>query len=110
MRRYSTPKLKFHLKGDELETVLSGTGYLTFGKINPATDVFTPAFDVDYEVEHDENSGKTYLTCELTQEQTAEFDQNTNAYVQLRVKYGACSIVSSMTAIRVLPTIKAEVL
>ena len=110
MRRYSTPKLRFHLKGNDLETVLKGTCYLTFGELNLDTDEFTPFFDANFEVEHNTNNGKTYLTTTLTQEQSALWDANTNAYVQFRSKQGTSSIVSSITAIRVLPTIKGEVL
>lgn len=108
MRRYSTPKLRFHLKGNDLETVLSGTCYLTFGTLDTSTDTFTEKFDATYEVETE--NGQTYLLATLTQAQSAMFDANTNAYVQFRSKQGTSSIVSSITAIRVLPTIKGEVL
>ena len=108
MRRYSTPKLRFHLKGDNLETVLKGTCYLTFGTLDTSTDTFTEKFDATYEVETE--NGQTYLVATLTQAQSAMFDANTNAYVQFRSKQGTSSIVSSITAIRVLPTIKGEVL
>lgn len=108
MRRYSTPKLRFHLKGDNLETVLKGTCYLTFGTLDTSTDTFTEKFDATYEVETE--NGQTYLVATLTQAQSAMFDANTNAYVQFRSKQGTSSIVSSITSIRVLPTIKGEVL
>ena len=106
MRQYSTPKIKFHLKGDELETVLAGTCYLTFGTIDTATDKFTEKFDATYEVETEK--GKTYLVATLTQAQTAMFDANTNAYAQFRSKNGTSSVVSSIAPVRVLPTIKAK--
>ncbi len=110
MRRYSTPKIRFHLKGNDLKTVLSGTGWLTFGKFNEETQDFAELFDIDYTTETDTNTGKTYLTCQLSQEQTALYAPNENAYVQFRAKVGSASIVSSITPVRALPTIKAEVL
>ena len=108
MRRYSTPKLKFHLKGDELDAVLSGTCYLTFGTLDADTGAFTEKFDADYEVETD--NGQTYLVATLTQEQSAMFDANTNAYVQFRSVTGDSSVVSSMAMVRSLATIKGQVL
>ena len=108
MRRYSTPKLKFHLKGDELDTVLAGTCYLTFGTLDTSTDTFTEKFDATYEVETE--NGKTYLVATLTQEQSAMFDANANAYVQFRSVTGDSSVVSSMAMVRSLPTIKGKVL
>ena len=110
MRRYSTPKLRFHLKGNDLETVLKGTCYLTFGMRNETVDDFLEMFDADFEVETDANSGKTYLTCTLTQDQTSMFPPNENGYVQFRSIQGTSSIVSSVATFRVLPTIKGEVL
>ena len=113
MRRYATPTIKFHLKAknaEDIPAVLSGTGYLTFGKLNETTQDFEDLFDIDYEVETDSNSGKTYLTCTLSQEQTAMYAPNENAYVQFRAVCGKTSIVSSIQPIRVLHTIKAEVL
>ena len=109
MRRYSTPKLRFHLKGNDLETVLKGTCYLTFGMSNGSDD-FIDIFDADFEVETDANSGKTYLTCTLTQDQTSMYPPNENGYVQFRSIQGTSSIVSSVATFRVLPTIKGEVL
>ena len=108
MRKYSTPKLKFHIKGDDLDTVLVGTCYLSFGKLDDTTNKFTDLFDADYTVETE--NGKTYLVTTLTQEQSAMFDDNTNAFVQFRSKSGSSSVVSSVAQVRVLPTIKGEVL
>ena len=110
MRRYSTPKLRFHLKGNDLETVLKGTCYLTFGSLDLDKGEFVDFFDADFEVEHDTNNGKTYLTTTLTQDQTSMWAPNTNAYVQFRSIQGTSSIVSSIATFRVLPTIKGEVL
>lgn len=110
MRRFSTPTLKFHLKGDNVEEVLSGTGVLTFGKLNKETGTFEQAFDATYTVEKDEEDGKIYLCTTLTQEQTASYEDNTNAYVQFRSIKDGVSIVSTITPIRVLSTIKNEVL
>lgn len=108
MRQYSTPQLKFHLKGDDLDTVLSGNCYLTFGKLDSSTNAFTQLFDATYEVEKE--NGHTYLLATLTQEQSAMYDANTNAYVQFRSVKGESSVVSSITPVRVLATIKNEVL
>lgn len=113
MRRFATPTIKFHLKAknkEDIPAVLGGTGYLTFGRFNETTQDFTELFDKDYEVETDANSGKTYLTCTLTQEESAKYAPNENAYVQFRAICGKTSIVSSITPIRTLATIKAEVL
>lgn len=106
MRQYSTPKIKFHLKGDDLDTVLSGTCYLTFGTLDTSTDTFTEKFDATYETETE--NGQTYLVATLTQAQSAMFDANSNAYVQFRSKTGDSSVVSSIAPVRVLPTIKAK--
>ena len=108
MRQYSTPTLKFHLTGDELNEVLAGTGVLTFGKIDDTTKKFTQVFDATYWVENE--NGQTYIYTTLTQEQTAKFDGDTNAYVQFRSKNGETAFVSSITPVKVLPTIKNEVL
>jgi hypothetical protein len=108
MRQYSTPTLKFHLKGDGLEEVLAGTGVLTFGKLNKETNAFEQNFDATYTVE--KINGQTYIYTTLTQEQTASFDANTNAYVQFRSTKDGNSYVSTITPVRVLPTIKNEVL
>ena len=51
MRQYSTPQLKFRLKGNDLDTVLAGTCYLSFGKLDESTNTFTHLFDADYKVE-----------------------------------------------------------
>lgn len=106
MRQYSTPTIKFCLKGDDLDLALAGTGYLTFGKLDETTNKFTELFDADYEVENE--NGKTYLKTTLTQAQTGQFDASTNAYVQFRAKNGSTSIVSSIVPVRVLPTIKSK--
>lgn len=106
MRQYSTPKIKFHLKGDNLSTVLSGTCYLTFGTLDDATNAFTEKFDATYETETE--NGQTYLVATLTQAQSAMFSANSNAYVQFRSVVDGSSIVSSIAPVRVLPTIKAK--
>ena len=108
MRKYSTPKLKFRIKGDDLDTILAGTCYLTFGKLDETTNAFTSLFDAEYTTETE--NGKTYLVTTLTQAQSAMFSDNTNAYVQFRSVTGSSSVVSSVAQVRVLPTIKSEVL
>lgn len=110
MRRYSTPTLKFELKGNNLEEALSGTGVLTFGKLNEETNTFEPTFEPSYMVEKDEETGKVYICTTLTQEQTSDYDADTNAYVQFRSMKNGTSMISTIAAIRVLPTIKKEVL
>jgi hypothetical protein len=107
MRQYSTPQLKFRLRGNDLDTVLGGTCYLSFGKLDDTTNTFTHLFDADYEVEN--VNGRTFIKTTLTQEQTGQFAPNTNAWVQFRSKNGDKSVVTSAVPVRVLPTIKAEV-
>lgn len=110
MRRYSTPTLKFQLKGNNVEEALSGTGVLTFGKRNAETDAYEQTFDLPYTIERDEENGEVYICVTLTQEQTASYDADTNAYVQFRSVKDGVSMVSTITPIRVLPTIKDEAL
>lgn len=108
MRRYSTPTLKFHLTGDNLDKVLEGIGFLTFGRHDITKRGYTPLFDAPFEVSVE--SGETYLTTTLTQEQTSMFSPEESMYVQFRSKVGNTSIVSSIATAVVGATIKNEVL
>ena len=111
MRRYATPTIRFHIKAknpEDVTAVMQGTGYLTFGRYDEATNTWTQLFDADYEVENE--NGKTYLKTTLTQEQTEMYKPNEDAFVQFRAICGKTSVVSSIEPIRVLPTLKAEVI
>ena len=108
MRQYSTPQFRFRLKGNDLETLLAGKCYLSFGKWDTLTESYQRLFDADYDVE--EENGDIFIVTSLTQEQTAQYSPNTNAYVQFRIINGINSVVTSMASIRVLPTIKNEIL
>jgi hypothetical protein len=111
MRRYATPTIRFHIKAknpEDIDAVMQGTGYLTFGRYDSATNSWTQLFDAGYEVEKD--NGRTYLKTTLTQEQTEMYAPNEDAYVQFRAICGKTSVVSSIEPIRVLPTLKTEVI
>ena len=106
MRQYSTPTIKIKLKGQDVETAIAGTAYLSFGKMDTETNKITSLFDATYTVEKE--NGYNYLITTLTQEQTGQYGQNDSVYIQFKSKNGGTVLTSSIAQLKALPSIKSE--